>query len=56
MAGSIRPCSFDLEDLGEFGNDLQLVIDGMVIPNDPNRENGWYAEDNVLLYTEQPVH
>lgn len=48
VAGSIRPCSFDLEDLGAFGNDLQLMIDGMVIPNDPSRQNGWYAEDNVL--------
>ena len=48
LAGSIRPCSFGLEDLGAFGNDLQLMIDDMVIPNDPSRQNGWYAEDNVL--------
>ena len=48
VAGSIRPCSFDLEALGDFGNDLQLTIDGMVIPNDPDRQNGWYAEEGVL--------
>jgi len=48
VAGSVRPCSFDLEDLGNFGNDLQLTIDGMVVPNDPNRQNGWYAENGVL--------
>ena len=48
IAGSIRSCVFDLEAFGVFGNDLVLYIDDVLIPNDPTRQNGWYAEDNVL--------
>ena len=48
VAGSVRSCSFDLEALGEFGNRLLIYIDGELVPNDPSRQDGWYAEDNVL--------
>jgi hypothetical protein len=48
IAGSVRSCTFDLESFGVVGNDLVLYIDDMRIDNDPNRQNGWYAEDNLL--------
>lgn len=48
IAGSVRSCSFDLESFGAFGNELELYIDNVLIDNDPSRQNGWYAENNVL--------
>ena len=48
IAGSVRSCTFDLESFGVVGNDLVLFIDNMRVENDPNRQNGWYAEDNLL--------
>ena len=47
-AASVRPCTFDLEDIANVNDALTVTIDGNEIPNDPNRMNGWYAENGIL--------
>ena len=47
-AASVRPCTFDLDDIANVNSALTVTIDGTEIPNDPNRSNGWYAENGVL--------
>ncbi len=49
-AASVRPCTFDLEDIANVNGALTVTIDGNEIANDPGRAEGWYAEDGILTF------
>lgn len=49
-AASVRPCTFDLEDIANVNGALTVTIDGNEIANDPNRADGWYAEGDILTF------
>lgn len=49
--GSVAPCVFNIEEIPvNFYDRLAVYIDGEVIPNDPNRTNGWIADRGVLEF------
>jgi hypothetical protein len=48
---SIAPCVFDIQNIPAGVYDqLVVYLDGTVVPRDPNRMNGWWAERGVLEF------
>lgn len=48
---SIAPCVFDIQNIPPNVYDqLVVYLDGEVVPRDPNRMNGWWAERGILEF------
>ena len=43
-AGGLVPCRYDLSGQEAFADQLNVSIDGQMIPRDPNRMNGWSVQ------------
>ena len=50
-AASVAPCIFDIQNIPEsVYEQLVVYLDGMVVPRDESRMNGWWANRGVLEF------
>ena len=50
-AGGLVPCIYDLGEIVQFADRLQISIDGQIIPRDPNRGNGWAVVNGQIEFS-----
>ena len=49
-AGSLAPCSYDLQALAAEADRLRVQVDGQPVDRDPNRVRGWDVVDGALEF------